>query len=136
MKKTLVDEQKRIVSLIKELHGTGYPRGKSEYQPEPIDNEKELEDALRKCISSGKSIEEVRQKVEEILDELNSDLSSEEDIPFDPEKHSAIHAGGTRVGIPESELQEGNAFIAAANKAKEDGKDTFELGGKTYDVKK
>jgi len=33
------------------------------------------------------------------------------------------------------EIKEGNAFSGAANKAKEDGKDTFEFAGKTYNVK-
>ena len=31
-------------------------------------------------------------------------------------------------------LKEGNAFSGAANKAKEEGKDTFEFNGKTYNV--
>ena len=31
-------------------------------------------------------------------------------------------------------LKEGNAFSGAANKAKEEGKDTFEFDGKTYNV--
>ena len=31
-------------------------------------------------------------------------------------------------------INEGNAFVAAAKKAKEDGKDKFELNGKTYSV--
>lgn len=35
----------------------------------------------------------------------------------------------------EAELDEGNAFIGAMNKAKEGGKDTFEVNGKTYNVK-
>ena len=35
-----------------------------------------------------------------------------------------------------TELDEGNAFVFAAKKAKESGKDTFEFGGKTYNIKK
>ena len=31
-------------------------------------------------------------------------------------------------------LNEGNAFVGAAKKAKEEGKDSFELGGKKYKV--
>jgi len=34
------------------------------------------------------------------------------------------------------DLHEGNPFAAAVNKAREEGKDTFEVGGKTYNVKK
>jgi hypothetical protein len=33
-----------------------------------------------------------------------------------------------------SSINEGNAFVGAAKKAKEEGKDTFELNGKTYKV--
>jgi hypothetical protein len=33
------------------------------------------------------------------------------------------------------EMDEGNPFVAAAHKAKEAGKDSFEVGGKTYKVK-
>jgi hypothetical protein len=33
------------------------------------------------------------------------------------------------------QMDEGNAFVAAAHKAKEAGKDSFEVGGKTYKVK-
>ena len=34
-----------------------------------------------------------------------------------------------------TEMKEGNAFVGAAKKAKEAGKDSFEVGGKTYHVK-
>lgn len=34
-----------------------------------------------------------------------------------------------------SEIKEGNAFAGAAKKAKEEGKDTFEIDGKTYNAK-
>jgi len=35
---------------------------------------------------------------------------------------------------PKNEIDEGNAFVGAAKKAKAEGKDSFELGGKTYKV--
>src|SRR6056297_3597419 len=34
-----------------------------------------------------------------------------------------------------NDVEEGNAFIYAAAKAKQDGKDSFEFNGKTYEVK-
>jgi hypothetical protein len=40
-----------------------------------------------------------------------------------------------RHGMEEQETQEGNAFSGALAKAKEEGKDSFEVDGKTYSVK-
>lgn len=153
MKKTLNEEKNRILSLIKEFHGTGYPRGESEYKPEPIDNEKELEDILRKCVDSGKSIEEVEQKVHEILVDINAELPPDEEKPELPMYDtSKTMTGGIPRGIGAMEEQdeyetkydknmsqgfainEGNAFVGAAKKARKEGKDKFELDGKTYKV--
>jgi hypothetical protein len=40
-----------------------------------------------------------------------------------------------KYGMEEAETEEGNAFSGALSKAKEEGKDSFEVDGKTYDVK-
>lgn len=40
-----------------------------------------------------------------------------------------------RFGMEEAETEEGNAFTGALSKAKEEGKDTFEVDGKKYSVK-
>jgi hypothetical protein len=40
------------------------------------------------------------------------------------------------VEVDETEMEEGNAFSGALAKAKEEGKDTFEVDGKTYKVQK
>ena len=44
MKKTLNEEKERILTLIREFHGTGYPRGESEYIPKTLSYEEQLED--------------------------------------------------------------------------------------------
>lgn len=42
---------------------------------------------------------------------------------------------GYRFGMESVEMEEGNAFSGALAKAKKEGKDTFEVDGKTYNVK-
>jgi len=99
MKNSLKEEQARILSLIREFHGTGYPRGESEYVPESIDNEQKLEEVLRNCINSGKSPDEIRQKVEEILDQIDADLPSEDSI-IDPDDEFPTSNETMTGGIP------------------------------------
>jgi len=65
--------------------------------------------------------------------ELNKAIDSENwELAQKIQKMIERKQGNLRSG----ELQEGNPFAAAVNKAKEEGKDTFEVGGKTYNVKK
>lgn len=65
--------------------------------------------------------------------ELNKAIDSENwELAQQIQKMIERKQGNQRSG----ELQEGNPFAAAVNKAKEEGKDTFEVGGKTYNVKK
>ncbi len=100
MKKTLNEEKERILTLIREFHGTGYPRGESEYVPKTLSYEEQLEDILRKCVDSGKSLKEVRRMVEDILDVINSELPPEEkrEIPMDNDT-SVTKTGAIMPGI-------------------------------------
>ena len=62
-----------------------------------------------------KEMESGKKEAEDVKDE--SDKKAEDDI----DEKSV-------------EIDEGNAFVGAAKKAKAEGKDSFELGGKTYKV--
>lgn len=59
----------------------------------------------------------------------------EEDEPeTDDEDFVGLNEDMTQYDINTLTINEGNAFVGAAKKAKEEGKDTFELNGKTYKV--
>ena len=62
--------------------------------------------------------------------ELKSGEKETENIKSEANKEDAEDAEEKS-----TEMKEGNAFVGAAKKAKEAGKDTFEVGGKTYSVK-
>jgi len=59
----------------------------------------------------------------------------EEDAPDEDEDDFAeLNEDMSEYNIDNLTINEGNAFVGAAKKAKEEGKDTFELNGKTYKV--
>lgn len=69
--------------------------------------------------------QETLVKIEEILDEMG--LTSLSEIDEDSQKTFISKLLGR-------EMNEGNAFVYAAAKAKQEGKDEFEFNGKTYKV--
>ena len=82
----------------------------------------------------------------EELKKLLLDISKEEKTHFgefqallltiDEEQVKELEAGEKETeDVTKKEVKEGNAFAGAAHKAKEEGKDTFEINGKTYNVK-
>lgn len=57
------------------------------------------------------------------------------DLPEDDEQDFAgLNEDMSQYDIDTLSINEGNAFVGAAKKAKEEGKDSFELNGKTYKV--
>ena len=67
---------------------------------------------------------------------MKKTLEEEKQRILEISRKVAIIEGVTeKESLPEGEIDEGNAFSGAAAKAKEEGKDTFEFEGKTYDVK-
>jgi hypothetical protein len=61
--------------------------------------------------------------------EMESGKKEAEDIEDESDKEGDEDAKEKSI-----EIDEGNAFVGAAKKAKAEGKDSFELGGKTYKV--
>jgi hypothetical protein len=115
MKKTLKESQERIIEIMSqtnELLGPSAPSAPSE---------EEVKERLQYFVmfqmkQGDLTIDEVKQMIMGWIDE---------------------EAGGNdnEYNMKDTELDEGNAFVAAVNKAKEAGKDTFDLNGKTYKVK-
>jgi len=138
MKKTLKEQKERIVELMTQHSGGGYgPSTKP--QERNLDNEKDealksAEYSLRQLSYIITDPEELRTTVNAMLDEVPEEEEPEE--PEEPElpigDTSNIITGGIKPGI--GSLYEGNAFVGAAKKAKEEGKDSFELDGKKYKV--
>jgi len=124
MKKTLQEEKERILEIsrkINELYDAPMAVAENdEDMEEPIQQETdEYHDQYNKNMSQGfselednKDAEEpVQQETDEYHDQFNKNMSQ---------------------GF--SSINEGNAFVGAAKKAREEGKDSFELDGKKYKV--
>lgn len=157
MKKTLEEQKERIFEIMSQTSlqhsGGGYgpsnePQKKSteEKKNETLGN---LEHYLLQLSYIITNPEELRTIVNGLLDDMTEQQGSDaKDLGIIPppshgtgyprsteEEYNNQYDKNMSQGF-KNEVKEGNAFIAAANKAKEAGKDTFEMGGKTYDVKK
>jgi hypothetical protein len=139
MKKTLEEEKDRILTMMGKI------------------NEQMLENNLNDIDVKIKSVVNnifdnfdnlTRQDAHDMIKELiEPDSTSNNDDnelnhhnetythPHETDEYANQYSNNMTQGF-KNEVKEGNAFIAAANKAKEAGKNTFDLGGKTYDVKK
>lgn len=136
MKKTLQEEKNRILKLMEQ----GMVPNTNQ-TPDTNDLEDAMGEFVLNCLESGMNHEGIKTIIVNMVDdalEANDDNEGGRLFPQDDEEideYSKIYDKNMSQGF-KNEVKEGNAFIAAANKAKEEGKDTFELGGKTYNVKK
>ena len=146
MKKTLKEQKERIVELMTQHSGGGYgPSTKP--QERNLDNEKDevlksTEYSLRQLSYIITDPEELRTTVNAMLDGLpeeeEPDMNDEDegpdanDIDSNGDEYDEQYNKNMSQGF--SSINEGNAFVGAAKKAKEEGKDSFELDGKKYKV--
>jgi hypothetical protein len=156
MKKTLQEEKNRILEISRKINEQDEPSNNSKYydtlkdiansgydQGDDFIREGEpLNTAIINYIDAleakGLSREEIHQKLMSVVQsaiEGDKDMQQDkEDEPINQEtdEYHAQYNKNMTQGF--GELKEGNAFVGAAKKAKEEGKDSFELGGKTYKV--
>lgn len=87
--------------------------------------------------------EELSKKIDETVETISEDMGKmpEDRDEFDGRDSEVVGVDSNiekqrmEEEIDEEEVEEGNAFSAARAKAIEDGKDSFEVDGKTYPVK-
>jgi hypothetical protein len=122
---------------LKDIANSGYDQG-----DDFIEEGEPLNDAIVNYIDAleakGLSREEIHQNLMSVVEAaIEGDKNMQQDKKSDKPDHFEDLASIIRPEIPKqktNELKEGNAFVGAAKKAKEEGKDSFELDGKTYKV--
>ena len=114
--------------------------------------EKHIDDLVSKVLN-----EEIESKVRKITETMSgewTEITVDEELKggqkkldvakpkgkltkadFDKLRKDKGIKSGKKHGMEEAETEEGNAFTGALSKAKEEGKDTFEVEGKKYSVK-
>jgi hypothetical protein len=122
MKKTLEEQKNRIAQIINEISGAS-PESIRKYFGADVssdDKRYRLFDALNVYYDSINDWDKFESELNGMISMVKKNKIFDKD-EFEKEDHFG-------------ELDEGNAFSGAANKAKEEGKDTFEFDGKTYNV--
>jgi len=78
-----------------------------------------------------------KKDIQHALDYLKQSFGKEDRDEFDgrPSKVIGVYSNIDKQRMEEDDTMEGNAFSGALAKAKEDGKSSFEVDGKTYQVK-
>lgn len=145
MKKTLQEQKKRILEISQRINES--KRGQITELLHLLDMQK-IEDAIENYYNVVNDIDEVKRVVNMVLDKLdgntsmdsNKGLIDDEDLDGPPsyqknphetdEYHDQFNKNMTQ-GFA---INESNAFIGAAKKARKEGKDKFKIGGKTYKV--
>jgi hypothetical protein len=141
--KTSVEEE---IPIKKVEQGISPNTNKMPGMPDMNDLDDAIGEFVLNCLEAGLSHEAIKTEVLKSLDdalEANDDNEGgrlwpeggNESLGANPhetdEYHQQYNANMTQ-GF--SNINEGNAFVGAAKKAKEEGKDSFELGGKKYKV--
>ena len=146
MKKTLEEEKQRYRQIVEQVEKPVDPKlnsmksnalsishawGKPKFEEnEPHNHAGLFDDKLKAIVTEmfaelmGNNMRshDARNEIQHKLENILSDVYNG-------------RPGGVYNPNKESEISEGNAFSGAAAKAKEEGKDTFEIDGKTYNVK-
>lgn len=136
MKKTLDEQKARILSMMGKINEQTLKNNLS-------DVDVKIKSVVNNIFDNFDSLtrQDAHDMIKELIEPSNNDdneLNRHNETythPHETDEYVNQYSNNMTQGF-KSEVKEGNAFIAAANKAKEAGKDTFELGGKTYNVKK
>lgn len=152
MKRNLKEQKERITELIKLLDDEGNfnptSDNGSDYRQSIMGGMYNMAyhhvKAVRDSIASGSSDEEFRELFAQAVDDvLSSKSSNEPDVEDNdgppsyeknPHETDEYHNKFNKNMTQGFTINEGNAFVGAAKKAKEEGKDSFKLDGKTYKV--
>ena len=131
MKKTLTEEKKRIFEIMSQVDKSFVSSKKT--KEEDIEEQgyrgPDIAPDVQDNYVPPKEGEQTEEEAQE--DENDSlELGGETHEVQETDEYNNQYVKNMSIGFKPTEVDEGNAFIAAANKAKESGKDTFELAEK------
>jgi len=150
MKKTLQETKERFYQIV-EQGATNMAYG---FKPTENDENPELNDPMDEFIKEGEPLnmaivefinnleakglsrEQIHQELMGVVQAAiqgDTDMESNSEILDEPiDEYGEQYDKNMSQGF--SSINEGNAFVGAVKKAKEEGKDSFKLDGKTYKV--
>jgi hypothetical protein len=114
-----------------EVENTSNNEATCKYHMEKFGPEDEMTRKFCKGLNEGKKLKGNQHKLDK---NKNNKIDTDDFKRLRDEKKSKKESG-RRFGMESVEMEEGNAFSGALAKAKKEGKDTFEVDGKKYNVK-